>query len=245
MLPTGGLAPWFEAAALKARSLAVIKALEEGGRWVAWPRQCVLGSADCAEVGRCASPAFCNSCSAQLQRTGFWATLPAVPHSPLHTQFPPRVRPCRQYGMHRVGEPAFCGQLLEGALFEKRWQLVQELLDEHDTPAVTGMRRWAGRAAVWRSLLQQSGLSGPLTQGASQRPPPPPPPYPLCATFCSPPVCVALRREAPADLVRRLVELTDTLRSHVGGAAEAERGGLPPAALAAQAGQLEVLDQVS
>ena len=57
-------------------------------------------------------------------------------------------------------------------------------------------------------------------------------------------MCVALQHDAPAALVRRLVELADTLRSHVGGAAEAEPGGLPPAALAAQAGQLEALDEV-
>lgn len=34
VLPQGGVAPWFEAAALKARSLAVVHALEEVGRCV-------------------------------------------------------------------------------------------------------------------------------------------------------------------------------------------------------------------
>ena len=45
------------------------------------------------------------------------------------------------YGMRRVGDPSFTGQLLESALRHKRWELARALLAGYDSQAVTGIIR--------------------------------------------------------------------------------------------------------
>lgn len=59
-----------------------------------------------------------------------------------------------------------------------------------------------------------------------------------------PPLCTALELDAPDDLVLLLMRLRHAHRLKWGGANEAEPGKLPMAAQAAQAGDLELLNQV-
>ena len=238
VLPLGGLCATLESHMRLAPNLEVLQALEAASRctsrkWRHWQID------------------VCPNMPGLLHQPGqVWV------HAPVgHALAAAGFWLCRGYGGRTTADPGFAAELLGGALAAQRFELAQGLL-LHCPAAVDKL----GRCVLFRDE-RKDGLHLPrvcLHDSCRLHAGCPVAGVPVlcrvvgcmlhcCAGWphllpaCRPPVCLALRHEAPTALISSLVALCKERRASSGGAAEADASVGHPGQLAIQQGRQDVV----